>query len=474
MPLHICSVFRMRSGRNETDKDATRRCQPALYAQMAHSLRLALASILFAVAPLSAQKVATDLPVGNLETVASFYGPMPTGVTVSHGNRIFVNFPRWGDDVPFTVAEIVKGKAVAYPNEAVNDWPGRKLPNPNAFKDEAANQTHFVNVQSVVVDADDRLWVLDTGAPKLKNIVPGGPKLVCIDLATNRVIRTILLPPETAGMNSYMNDVRFDLRSGQTGPQDPQTMIGSRAASDPNLPPPDPTHPDAARSAGRDQAGTSSSFHGTAYITDSASQGPNAIVIVDLATGKSFRRLNQHISTQGEPGFVMYAEGRPVYQTEPGKPAEPDLFAADGIAISADGKELYYCPISGTKLYVVSTEALRDRSKSDAQVASTIRIAVGKMPSDGLESDAAGGVYLSDPVTNSIHRFDPKTGLTETIVHDPRVLWPDTMSVSDDGYLYFNVNQLERQPTMHNGQDLRVKPYTMYRVKIASVAVKLK
>ena len=282
---------------------------------------LMLAAALTSPAALLAQQSATDQPIGLLETVATFPGPMPEGVTVSRANRIFVNFARWGDDIPFTVAEIVQGKAVAYPNAEINNWPGRSLPNPNAFTDERANQTHFVSVQSVVVDAADHLWVLDTGAPRLKNTVPGGPKLVCIDLATNRVLRTILITQPAAGTNTYLNDVRFDLRVGDTGPQDPQTMIGSRPAPNPNVPPPDPSHPAAERSPGTDPA--PANLHGTAYITDSSSDGPNAIIVVDLATGKSWRHLNQHSSVLGEDGFLMFAEGRPSTRPNPANHPSP-------------------------------------------------------------------------------------------------------------------------------------------------------
>ncbi len=419
---------------------------------------------------------------------------MPEGVTVSHSGRIFVNFARWGDDTPFTVAEVVRGKAVAYPNAAVNDWPGRTLPNPNAFghtpEQEAADQQHFVSVQSVVVDPADRLWALDTGAPFLKNNVPGGPKLVAIDLRTNQVVKTILLPPSSCGTNCYLNDVRFDLRVGETGPQDPETMVGSKPVHDPNTPPKDAMHPDTARTPGasgvilggigtpgqddtaRDTARLQP-IHGTAYITDSSSEGPNAIIVVDLATGKSTRRLNQHASTLSEEQFLMFAEGQPVYQTLPGYPPKAVNFAADGIAISSDGKTLYYCPINGTKLYAVATDLLRDKSKSDAQVAATVRIVTGKMPSDGLESDAEGRVYMTDPVTDSIHRFDPTSGLTETLAHDPRLLWPDTMSLASDGYLYVTSNQLHQQPTMHNGHDQRIKPYVLFRLKVDAKPVLL-
>ncbi|MGG6265495.1 hypothetical protein ACQ4M3_05760 [Leptolyngbya sp. AN03gr2] len=59
-----------------------------------------------------------NLPIvetfGTLEPVAYFNGAMLTGVTVSHGGRIFVNFPRWGDEVPFTVAEIRDGRPVPF------------------------------------------------------------------------------------------------------------------------------------------------------------------------------------------------------------------------------------------------------------------------------------------------------------------------------------------------------------------------
>ncbi len=426
---------------------------------------------------------ATDRVVGQLETVATFNGPMPTGVTVSKSGRIFVNFPRWGDDVPFTVAELVKGKAVAYPNAEINDWAGRTKPNPNAFANEAVNQSHFVSVQSVVIDPADRLWVLDTGAPLLKDVVPGGPKLVCVDLTTNQIVKIILLPPEVAGARSYMNDVRFDLRVGNTGPQDLGTEPLSRNDASAEVASADAKHPLANRVAtgkfGEGEGPGSTNFagganiHGTAYITDSSSEGPNAIIVVDLATGKSMRRLNQHSSTLAEDGFLMFAEGQPVFQTLPGYPPEPVKFAVDGIAISNDGKLLYYCPINSTKLYSVSTDALRDKTMSDAEVGATVRAVAGKMPSDGLESDAAGNVYETDPVTDSIHRWNPQTGLTETLAHDPRILWPDTMSLAGDGYLYFTANQLHRQPTMHNGQDLREKPYQLFRIKVNQQPVRL-
>jgi hypothetical protein len=90
--------------------------------------------------------------IGKLEQVAAFTGSMPTGVTVAQGGRIFVNYPRWGDPVPFTVAEIKDGQPVAYLNTDINK-----------LDTEHAADT-LVSVQSVVVDPRTRLWILDTGS----------------------------------------------------------------------------------------------------------------------------------------------------------------------------------------------------------------------------------------------------------------------------------------------------------------------
>lgn len=104
------------------------------------------------------EQLPSDESVGVLESVAYLNEAMPTGVTVSQNGRIFVNFPKWGDEVSFTVAEIRDGKAVAYPDEAMNQT------NPN---DLAAA---LVSVQSVVVDPADRLWILDTGSPMFSTL----------------------------------------------------------------------------------------------------------------------------------------------------------------------------------------------------------------------------------------------------------------------------------------------------------------
>jgi sugar lactone lactonase YvrE len=360
--------------------------------------------------------LAVDRVIGNIEPIFRFYDAMPTGVTVAADGRIFVNFPRWGDEVPFTVGVIRDGKVEAYPDAKINIFdplnPGETLG----------------SVQSVVVDAANRLWILDTAAPGFSPPVSGGAKLIAVDLATNKVVKTIVLPETTVLPTTYINDVRFDLRQGKDG---------------------------------------------VAYITDSSIRGPGAILVVYIESGSSWRKLSGHRSTSPDPAFIPIVEGERLAVREKGKAPAPFAVASDGIALSSDGRTLYYCPLSSRHLYSVPTGLLLDRSDNERAISDAVVDLGEKGASDGLESDDKGRVYAGDYEHNGI-RQRQTNGEWRTIVHDPRVLWPDTMSLAADGYLYFTANQLHRQAQFHEGKDLREKPYVLFRVKVDAGPVLLK
>ena len=367
------------------------------------------------------QYLPADQPLGMLEPVMYFNEAMPTGVTVSQQGRIFVNFPKWGDNVQFTVGEIKNGKTVAYPDEVFNQT------------DPNDHSKALVSVQSVVVDPMDRLWILDTGSPLFEPTKFGGPKMVCVNLANDQVVKKIIFPQDVAFPTTYLNDVRFDLRLGREG---------------------------------------------MAFITDSSKNGPNGIIVVDLASGVSWRRLHDHPSTKAEDlqNFLPIVEGRPFLEhLSNGSIKHGASMGADGIAISSDGSHLYYCPLGSRKLYSVDTDSLVDRSLDERKVADTVVDEGDKGgASDGLESDATGYMYSTNYEHNSIMRRHPNNREWETVVHDPRLLWPDTLSVAADGYLYVIANQLHRQARYQKGQDLRRKPYVLFRVHINTAPVLLK
>ncbi len=83
---------------------------------------------------------------------------------------------------------------------------------------------------------------------------------------------------------------------------------------------------------------------------------------------------------------------------------------------------------------------------------------------DGMETDAAGRLYVTDGEHNAVHRRLPDRAW-ETMVHDPRLLWPDTMSVAAGGYLYVTANQLHRGEKYRGGKDERRRPYALFRTR---------
>jgi sugar lactone lactonase YvrE len=247
---------------------------------------------------------------------------------------------------------------------------------------------------------------------------PNGPKLICVDLKNDQITKIIRFKDDVALPTTYLNDIRFDIE------------------------------------------------HDRGYITDSSDSGPNGIIVVDLGSGESWRRLNDHPSTKAEPNFTPMVEGQPLMAREPGKPPAYLKIGSDGIALSADKKTLYYCPLAGHHLYSASAEVLADRNKSEADVAATVKdLGDRGYASDGLEAGRHGELYLTDYEHNAIHvRAPADSGSDRVLISDPRMIWPDSMSLAENGMLYFTTNQLNRQKKFHEGKDLRNGPYAVFRI----------
>jgi len=310
-----------------------------------------------------------------------------TGVTVSENNRIFVNFPRWTEDSPVSVAEVMRdGSLRPYPDEQWNAWR-------NVRRDELDPAQHWVCVQSVVADGRGSVWVVDPAAPAVDGIVPGGPKLVRIDLATDRVAQVIRFGQDVAIPGSYLNDVRFS-HDGRY-----------------------------------------------AYLTDSGQRG--ALVVVELASGKARRVLDGHPSTQPEKGVLVRTDGKPLRYPD----GRPVLFAADSIALSSDGAWLYWKPLTGVTLYRIPSTALNGPGLAGADVSAQVQ-SYGKVgPTDGLWiGRGSDTLYLSSIEDNAIKArrlSQGPAGALRTVLQDPRLRWPDTFSQGPDGSLYVTTSRIQ-------------------------------
>lgn len=317
-----------------------------------------------------------------LEEVAEFEHQV-TGVTVSEDGRIFVNFPRWSEDTAVSVAELRDGELHPYPNKEWNRWRNAKMA-------EISAEDHWVCVQSVVCDWRGNLWVLDPAAPATAAVVPNGPKLVQIDLATNAVVRVLGFDERVAPQGTYLNDMRFS--------------HGGRYV----------------------------------YITNSGPKG--SLIVVDLDDDSAWRVLDGHPTTQPELDVVVHTDGKPLRRPD-GRGA---MFAADSIALSRDGDWLYWKPLTGKTLYRVPTSVLHRADASDDEVARQVERLGDVGVTDGFWIDAQERLYLSALEENAVKR---RVGdKIETLVTDERLRWPDTFSEGPDGSIYITASHIMDMP----------------------------
>jgi sugar lactone lactonase YvrE len=306
-------------------------------------------------------------------TEFAYSGYKWTGVAVSQEARVFVNYPRWST-IPYSVCELIDSQLVKYPNDEWNMWTGSTPP-----------ENHFVCVQSVYIDDEDFLWVLDPASIG-GNVVEGGAKLIKVDLETDSVIQIIYFDNSITSGESYLNDVRIDTERG------------------------------------------------FAYITDS---GKGAIIVVNLTNGTSRRLLDHHYSTKAE--FSTLSINGQTINFE---------IHSDGLALDSVRNFLYYKALTGNSLYKIETEILRDTNLTNIQVESAVEFVIETLPCDAIEFHPDGKLFFTAIEENAIYYLTPSLDFTVALT-DNRLKWPDSFSITPNGEIYVTTSRIYFPPDLH-------------------------
>jgi sugar lactone lactonase YvrE len=216
--------------------------------------------------------------------------------------------------------------------------------------------------------------------------------VVQIDLGTNAVKRVFAIGPNVAGPASYLNDIRI--------------------APDGKF----------------------------AYLTDSGM--PGGLVVVDLSSAAAWRALSDAPPTQPDLTVTVTIDGKPLRRPDGRQP----MFSADGIALSADGRQLYWQALTGKTLYRIETSLLREARSQD--VSSRVEKVATTEPADGLWMDKSGRLYLSSLADNAVKVLQPD-GTLRTVIQDSRLRWPDTFAEGPDGTLYVTASHIQDSPWFH-------------------------
>lgn len=309
-------------------------------------------------------------------------GAMPAGFKTDTDGNFYLSVPRWAPGIPATVnkIEVVNGRALL---AAYPNWAMNKMGDPAALQ----------SVLGWEIDERGRAWFLDQGHIEGAPCVDGAQKIVCWDIKSNSLVESIKIPNEIASYKaSFLNDLMVD------------------------------------------------NANGFVYIADSGiftDPLEGGLIVYNMQTKQLRRVLHQHHSTQDAPNYWFKIAGKSVWKDRPMRTG------ADGIALSADRKTLYWCPLTGRNLYCIDTALLRDFTTPLERIEKAVRDLGDKgTNTDGLGADNKGRIYYTMLEGQGIGIYDPVTGQFNRFISDERMIWVDGMTFDNRGHLLFNNNRL--------------------------------
>lgn len=123
-----------------------------------------------------------------------------------------------------------------------------------------------------------------------------------------------------------------------------------------------------------------------------------------------------------------------------------------------------YGAMHGTSVYRIRTADLLDETLSSQKLGERVERYGDKPVSDGITIDNAGNVYITDVTGMGIGVTRPD-GSYELLFSDDNLVWPDSLSIGPDNYIYAVINQLSRSAPLNAGQDISKPPFHIIRFK---------
>ena len=268
----------------------------------------------------------------------------------------------------------------------------------------------FASVLGIQADGNGSLWILDNG-----NQSQSLPKLVAWDIARRELARVIYLPPPITLSNSFINDLAIDLS---------RNVI---------------------------------------YISDPIAGVESALIRVDLTTGLATRILQGHVSVIPE-NIDLIMDGIAVQIKQPdGSLVRPHL-GVNGLVLDPQNEWLYFCPMHGTSMYRAKSADLANPYLCAAELGMRVERYSDKPICDGISIDQDNNLYLGDLSVNGLGIIKSDRSY-ELLATDEKLPWIDSFSFGNDGYLYFNCDQLNLSAPLNAGKDASNPPYNILRIK---------
>ena len=282
-----------------------------------------------------------------------------------------------------------------------------------AIEVQIKNDIKLRTVLSMRIDRQNRLWVLDYADHGTAT-----PQILAIDLNTMNVVHHYEFSSEIAGLGSHLNDFQV-------------SHDGSKI-----------------------------------YIANASVLALSPSIIIYDTLNKTAREvLVGHESVMAD-FYVPNVEGQKmlvfgIFAVRPG---------VDSIALDRHEEWLYIAPVTDAHLHRVRVSDLNNLSLNQTQLAQKVERFGQKTMSDGLTSDNAGNIYLSDIEHSAIVRMKPDATL-ETLIKDPKLRWPDGFSFGPEGWLYVTSSALQDVLGKTDSYITEHGPYQIFRVKTDSSAV---